>query len=283
VNVLHEVNPDAIEFIEAGGNIRAYSLLRPYYVPLVFNLRHKTLQRKAVRVALAEAIDREEIVDRGLNGHGQVAQGPVWPHHWAHPLGLSPPRHNPEAARVRLDAAGLPVRERTTPQMPSRFAFRCMIPADDIRFERIALVVQRQLFAIGIDMQVDPLPRRQLEERMMAGDFEASLFDLVASRSLAWAYKFWHSPAPGTTPLLSNGYSGADGALDRMRLASSDEEVRIAVADVMRVLREDPPAVFLVWRHEARAVDKSIDVPHQPERDIFGTLWQSTRARLTGD
>ena len=31
VNFLHEVNRDAIDFVEAGGDIRAYPLLRPYY------------------------------------------------------------------------------------------------------------------------------------------------------------------------------------------------------------------------------------------------------------
>ena len=39
VNFLHEVSRDAIDFVEAGGDIRAYPLLRPYYTALVFSMR----------------------------------------------------------------------------------------------------------------------------------------------------------------------------------------------------------------------------------------------------
>jgi hypothetical protein len=74
---------------------------------------------------------------------------------------------------------------------------------------------------------------------------------------------------------VASGYSSADAALDRMRSAGTDEDVRIAVADVIRVLREDPPALFLVWPYDSRAADTKFTIPHQPERDIFGTLWQA--------
>ena len=47
-------------------------------------------------------------------------------------------------------------------------------------------------------------------------------------------------------------------------------------------LRADPPAAFLVWPREARAADVSIDVPYEPDRDIFGTLWQMKRAAPAG-
>ena len=43
-------------------------------------------------------------------------------------------------------------------------------------------------------------------------------------------------------------------------------------------MRSDPPAAFLVWPREARAADASLDVPYEPDRDIFGTFWQLKRA-----
>ena len=59
------------------------------------------------------------------------------------------------------------------------------------------------------------------------------------------------------------GYSAADDAFDRLQVASSDEEVREALSDVMHVLRADPPAAFLVWPREARAADVSLDIPYE--------------------
>ena len=276
VNFLHEVNRDAIEFLEAGGSIKAYPALRPYVVSLVFNQKHPILQQREVRVAITEAIDRDEIVRNGMRGHGEVAEGPFWPHHWAYSPGQHRSTYNPKAASLRLDSAGLPVRRGRPRQMPSRFQFVCLIREDDPRFERMALVLQRQLFDVGVDMQLQTVPLRELEERLRTGSYESFLLEMASGRTLSFPYRWWHSPNP-------TGYSAADAALDRMKFARTDDEVRVAVADVMRILRQDPPAVFLASPREARAADRSLDIPYEPDRDIFGTFWQMKRAAVLAE
>ena len=271
VNFLHEVNRDAIGFIQTGGQMRPYALLRPFYSALVFNVRHPILGRREVRVALNEAIDRQEVVSNGLRGHGEIAEGPFWPHHWAYPHGRVPLSHNPEAARVRLDAAGLPVHRSVAGEMPSRLSFTCLVPLGDSRFERIALVVQRQLFAIGVDMRLQAVPIPTLYARAGKGDFEAFISEATTGRTLKFPYDIWHSKGG----YALSGYSAADAALDRMKMARFDDQVRPAVLDVMRVLRDDPPAIFLTLPREVRAADSSFDIPYDTDRDVFYTLWQT--------
>ena len=43
--------------------------------------------------------------------------------------------------------------------MPSRFRFRCLTLAKDSRYEKIALVLQKQLYEIGVDMEIEALAR----------------------------------------------------------------------------------------------------------------------------
>jgi len=278
VNFLHEVSRDAIDFVEAGGDIRAYPLLRPYYTALVFSMRHPVLRRREVRIAINEAVNRNEIVVNGMRGHGRIAEGPFWPYHWAYPQGRFPVAFNPEAAKLRLEAAGLKIGARTPQQMPSRFAFKCLVLTGDDRFERIAQLVQRQLYAVGIDMTIEPVPAKELQSRLLAGDFEAFILELGSGRSLNWARRAWHSPGLGTSGYPVTGYAAADAALDRLQIAHSDEEVREAMSDVMHAMRSDPPAAFLVWPHEARAASASFDIPYEPERDVFGSLWRLKEA-----
>ena len=278
VNFLHEVSRDAIDFVEAGGDIRAYSLLRPYYTALVFSMRHPVLKRREVRVAINEALDRNELVRNAMRGHGRIAEGPFWPYHWAYPQGRFPVAFNPEAAKLRLEASGLQASAASAHQMPARFAFTCLVLAGDDRFERIAQFVQRQLYAVGIDMQIEPITLKELQSRLGSGDFEAFLLEEAGGRMLSWAYRFWHSPGPGPRMFPVTGYSAADGAFDRLQVARSDEEVREALSDVMHVLRADPPAAFLVWPREARAADVSLDIPYETDRDVFGALWRLTLA-----
>ena len=72
----------------------------------------------------------------------------------------------------------------------------------------------------------------------------------------------------------NTGYKAADAVLDRLRGAASDEQVRASVADLLRVMHDDPPAVFIAWQTTARAVSNKFDVASEPNRDILSNVWQ---------
>ena len=153
---------------------------------------------------------------------------------------------------------------------PSRFSITCLIPEGDVRFERIALTVQRQLLSVGVDLRLEIVPLKEFGERTEKGRFDAFLFEMVSGRTLRFAHELWHS---ARTPLRT-GYTAADDALDRMKLARTDAEIRAAVTEVMRVLHADPPAAFLAWPREVRAADDTLELPYQQDHDVLGTLWQ---------
>ena len=97
---------------------------------------------------------------------------------------------------------------------------------------------------------------------------------MASGRSLEWIYRFWRSVPQGATAIGRSGYSAADAALDRLRAAQSDDETRMAVADLQSMMYEDPPAAFLVRPETARAVTDSFAVPVEEKgRDILGSLW----------
>ena len=54
----------------------------------------------------------------------------------------------------------------------------------------------------------------------------------------------------------------------------SSDEVRRGVVDLMRVFTEDPPAAFLAWQMQSRAVSAQFDVRAEPNRDILSNVWQ---------
>jgi peptide/nickel transport system substrate-binding protein len=264
VDMLYDVSREAMDFVKAETTVKTYSFLRPYYNVLVFNVRHPALKHAEVRRALNEAVDKQTLVQDALRGRGRPADGPLVPEYWAY----SPPAHpfmfNPEAATARLEGAGFKVRPVPGGRMPSRFAFNCLIFADDPRFERTAVLVQKQLANVGVDMTLVPLPQNELVARLRRGDFDAFLFEM-AGRALNWAYLFWHSSDNG---LFDSGYRSTDAALDRIRLARSEEEIRSGVADFFQILHDDPPAVFLTWGETTRAVSRNFDVAAESGRDI---------------
>lgn len=156
----------------------------------------------------------------------------------------------------------------------SRLKLRCFVPDQIAEFESMALVVQRQLFEIGVDLDLEPVPPGELVRRLQRVEFQSFLVQLAGAKVLSWPYLFLHSPEPGQVPLVNWGYTAADKALDRIRNARSDDEVRVAVAELQRVLYDDPPAVFIAWDERARAVSRRFEIPTEPGQDILRTLWQ---------
>ena len=272
IDMLYDVSREAADFMEAETTVKMFSFPRAYYVPLVFNVRHPVLRNPEIRRALNMAVDKAAAVRDGLRNRGRPAESPVWPEHWANDQSYRSFSFDPDAARAALDRAGVPVTRSSPSAMPSRLSFTCLVFANDARFERLALVLQKQLFDVGVEMKLEPVSLAQLAARAAKGDFDAFLSELASVRSLRYVYYFWHSPRAGS--LFDSGYIAADSALEHMRQATSDAETRAATADLLRVFRNDPPAIFVAWQEQARAVSARFEVPDAPQRDIIGSIWQ---------
>jgi peptide/nickel transport system substrate-binding protein len=279
IDVVQEVERDAVEFIEGSTQVKAYTSLRPFYIAFVFNLRHAALRNVEVRRALSEAIDRDEIIRDALRGYAEPAIDPVWPAHWAHGGAARRYAHDPAAARDRLDSAGLVVQPATGGRMASRIRLNCLFSASEPEFERIALMLQRQLARVGVDLVLTGVPLNQAIPAAGSGEFETLLLPVLSGMSFNTTYGFWRSRI-GEGGLLNSGYTGADNILDHLRTVRSDAEIRAAVADLQQRFYEDAPAVFLAWQQTTRAVDARIDVSDGAEPDVFTNMrrWRPAAA-----
>ena len=270
IDAVHEIAPNAVDFVQAENQtaVRTYPFLRPYYLQLVFNVRHPILKAPAVRQALSFGIDRQAIVDHALNRQGTIAEGPIWPHHWAYSTAKKTYTHNSEAATLRLDTAGLPMRPSKEGRMPSRIHLRCLMVEKNAQFEKIGLILQKQLYEIGVDLEIQALPVADLMKRLETGDFETILIQRTSGRSLAWTYLSFHSS------VSPSGYDAADSVLDRLRQTITESEIRASVGDLQQILYDNPPAIFIAWPQVARGVSSRFQVPDEAGRDVLGSLWQ---------
>jgi peptide/nickel transport system substrate-binding protein len=274
-DVLYDVSVESLDFVEAESTVQTHSFLKAYYHALVFNVTVPVFVPKDVRRALNVAIDRQQVEDVGLRKRAIPADGPVWPYHFARAKDLPSYAYSPALARQLLDGVGLTAgREHQPGQMPSRFRFTCLVASEDQRLQRIALVVQKQLFNIDVEMDVELVPAREVQRRVVAGEFEAVLSEFGSLRSLSFLYALWHSPAPGARPVMNVTYRAADAALDRLRRAVKDDDIRAAVADVQRAFYDDPPAVFLDWIQASRALSRDFIVPNDAGYDVWATIQQ---------
>jgi peptide/nickel transport system substrate-binding protein len=265
IDMLYEVGADAASSMQDATTVSTFSFVRSYQYAIILNLRSPKLRSAKIRHALNSAIDRAEVVRDAFNGHAKPAVGLIWPQNWAFDESVASFTFDPKAAAAQL-------RSETT------LSFTCLVPTD---YERLALVVQRQLAAIGVTMKVEATTPDRAFKALTTPTYDAALMDIVGGPSILRTYELWHRG--GSTSLGEIGGPQLDSALDVVRAATSDAEYRDAVQKLQKLTFDDPPAIYLAWGERSRAISKRFDVPVEPGRDVLSTLrlWKPTTGTQT--
>jgi peptide/nickel transport system substrate-binding protein len=268
VDFLYEVGPESREFLQFEDSVELYPFLRNYVYGLVFNARRPMFRNAEVRKALNYAIDRPEIVGSAFRGHATIANGPAWPLHWASDPAAPMFAYDPARAAASMAKEG--TKGRTATGGISNLRFVCLIPQNFQLWERLALMVQRDLAEIGVDMALQAVPFEEFNNRLATGNFDAVLMEMISGFSVSRPFAFWHS-----TGLHSfSGYrnSAVDAAVERVKEAERDSTYREAFAQFQQAMFDDPPAIFLAWGQTARAVSRRFEVVKAPGGDIRTTI-----------
>jgi len=264
LDMLWEVGPDALSSLERSAAVAVFTFTRRYQYVIALNTQSATLGSTAVRRALNMAIDRTKLVAEALNGHGVPSSTPVWPRYWAlEPSARQNQPYDPVQAARLLSGEHQKAAKRATVH------FTLLIASDAV-YERIALELKRQFEDVGIEMAVEAVSQDQQFDRLQHGKYEAVLIDAISGPTLLRPYGFWHSSMPGNSGPFGN--RAVDAAFDTVREAETESAYRAAITNLLRVFRDDPPAVFLAWSVRARAISKRFDVQGEEGRDVLSTL-----------
>jgi peptide/nickel transport system substrate-binding protein len=251
VDMLYEVGGDALDSLQPSNQVRIFSYRRHYAYMAIFNPNRPMLHDAAVRRRLNLAVNREQLIVDALGGRGMPATGPVWPAHWA----------------IAPDAGGFAFAPEA---MGGRAPLRLTCIFGDPTLERLALVLERQLQSVGVDLTLQAVSADSMLQRLADADFDLVLTDAISGPSMARPYLFWHSKGPFNYGRFAS--RAVDAALDAVRHALNDDAYRTAVAAFQRAIVDDPPALFLAWIERARAVSTRFDVMSEPERDVWSSL-----------
>lgn len=263
LDMLYEVGIDALDSLETSTSVSVFTHTRHYQYIVVLNTQSGVFHSKDVRRALNIAVDRDAVVRDALNGHGVASSGPIWPQNYGFHADLPKFELDAQAAATTF-ARGKAKSNQGT------FHFTCLVGPDTVN-ERLALVLKRQLEAVGVNMSVEEAPMDRILDALTNRRFEAALIDGVSGPTLLRPYQLWHSR--GTANPGGLGNATVDAAFERVRHAATDKEYEQAVAGVQQAFMDDPPGVFLAWSVRARAVSKRFTVPApEPGRDIVATL-----------
>lgn len=190
LDYINGLDPVQFRAVKAGENVSTAQAAGNGWYALELNPGAKTRSGKAigtgnpaladptVRRAISLATDRQTLVDKVIDGEGQVGAGylpPAWSQwYWTPPAGQAQ-NYDPAAADKLLDSAGYtkgPDGIRIDPKTGKPLDFRLGIHSDDPNDAAISTYLVGWLKAIGIRVTIQPMSMSALNSDLGKGDWD---------------------------------------------------------------------------------------------------------------
>lgn len=232
-----------------------------------------------VRLALTLAIDRQGFIEKMSHGFGQVAVTSFHPDLWGGDPELTPWPFDPPRARALLADAGWRPRPGDGALIKDgvRLRFRLLYAQTSAETQKIAELVQANLKAIGVDVQLEPVDWAVFRERRRSRDFTAVMLGLHLAVDPD-PHDLWHSSqAQAGYNLAGFKDPDVDRWIEQAREVFDRGERERLYHLVDRRLHESQPDTFFFYPNSALAVSRELNgVEANPLGPV--NFWPGTHA-----
>jgi len=216
----------------AQNSVWFHELVRPQVVALFFNTnKNKALANKNVRIALNQAIDKDQIIKEVFNGIYSRADGPILKNSFAYNEQLKTYNYSPSEAQAILK---------------DNLASTTLTVIDTGQNLVVAEKIKNYLEAVGVKVELKVIFSEQAADLIKNRNFEILLYGESIGGDPD-VYAFWHSTQIGSKGLNLAGYNNTevDKLLAEARVTTNLEERKIKYQKFQEILTADAPVVFL--------------------------------------
>ncbi|MFP5258729.1 MAG: peptide-binding protein [Acidobacteriota bacterium] len=220
------------------------------YTYLGYNLKSPFFTDVRVRRAIAQAVNKEDIVKGAILGLGLPTIGPYKPGTWVYDTDIKDYAFDPAAAKALLAEAGWQDRngDGVLEDASGRpFSFTILTNQGNEARIKAATIIQSQLAAVGIKVAIRTVEWASfIKEFVDKGNFDA----LVLGWSIAQDpdnYDVWHSSraVPGGLNFVGYKNPEVDALLERGRRTVDQAERKKIYDAFQEILHRDQPYLFL--------------------------------------
>ena len=248
VDIIEYVDYSSFETLNADENVICDIVEGPFMY-LCFNLENEVLSNPLVRQAISYALRREDVRDTAFCGGGTLMFGTPFTEGQ---LGYAEEyanyyEYDPDKARELLAEAGYPDGVSFNLLTSSTYAF----------FEQSAIAVQASLKEVGIDITLEAPDWSTYNSRLRSGEYDCLINGYLANVSDPdWISALYADGANYNTGHFYN--ERFEELLVAGRTATSDEERQEIYEECQKILIEESPHCYILWRPQAYAY--SVDV-----------------------
>ncbi|MCX6785094.1 MAG: ABC transporter substrate-binding protein [Candidatus Komeilibacteria bacterium] len=232
--------------VENNKNVRLYSLSLPQYTAIFFNgKKNALLQDKKFRQALAQAVDRQQIVDQTLAGKGLIINTPILPNNSGYNPNLSTYSFSIDNAAQTLATLGWTKNDQGLLAKNKTVAELTLTTNDKPEYKQTAEIIKDSWQKLGLKVNLQIIPKDQIFNTVISPrNYEMLLFgEMIKSDPMP----FWHSSFskdPGRN-LTSWQNKEADGLLEKIHDNPNDPGNGPRYQRFQELIAEEMPAIFL--------------------------------------
>jgi len=239
--------------LEVRNSINIHNINLPIYYSVFFNqTKSKPLADRNVRLALSYATNKEEIIEKVLNGKGEQVNSPLlsnWPNYTSeidiYDFALEHAQNILEENGWKdTDEDG--IRQKTINDEDTKLEIN-LVASDWPEFEQTAEILKEQWGKIGAQVNLEIIESIDIQqEYLRPRNYQALLFGEVLGADPD-PFAFWHSTQKKDPGLNVAFYENkeVDKLLEDARQTIEQEKRTEKYAEFQKILIEDVPAVFL--------------------------------------
>lgn len=268
IATVSDLTSSDIEALEEQG-LKIVSYPNFMYQYMGINLRREIFQDVNVRQAMMYALDRQTMVDKLLEGRGEIVNAPMLPMLWSYPeqSSLEPYDYNTGKAKELLKKAGWEDTDNDgiAEKDGRKFSVKLDCPSGSSKREKTAVLIQEGLGKIGIDVEIVSMEFSALMDKVVANhDFDFYMMGNTLALDPD-PKPYWHSDAisnePGVQGYNIVGYDNPEAdKLIEEGLGTLDQDERAKVYnDFGKILNRDVAQVYLYNQDIEHAYDSNLE------------------------
>lgn len=239
---------DDYEALTTVDGLKSHEMHRSAFTVLYFNTGEAPLNDAAVRQAIAETVDVDEIIDSLPGGKAVRADSPIVAGTWAHDPDIEPFQRDPSSARERLDRAGWTLLDNHRVRSRNGVELRITLLTDQDPVRGIvAEAIAQHLSDIGMSVTLAREESTDLIGNfLIPRQYQAAVFGWDPGPDPD-PYPAWHSSQARDSGrnLASYANEQADRLMEEARVTRDlDERHRLYFA-FQDIFREDVPSLLL--------------------------------------
>jgi len=237
-------------YIEKTSKIKINYLNLPQYQALFFNKNQSdVLKDKNVRYALAQSINRQEIIDKIFFGFAQSSHGPIPPGYNGYNPGVTEAHlYNIENAKALLASSEFKAVEGSNVLKKGEVELEFTITTNNFPLNiQVVELLKEQWGKIGFRVNLEILTIGELEQnRLRPREYQALLFSENIGADPD-PFAFWHSSQRQNPGLNLAVFANAevDTLLEEARKNADPEYRDLRYKRFQEIIVEDVPAVFI--------------------------------------